>query len=127
MKILELDAATNETDEAIPFHLIVLVAITAPSNVIVTTDAMPGKEWTWPAEELSNMIKKGELELTKVQKEGSAYSKIKEYVTKQLKKEAQLVKSATTGATIDVLPDAQAQKAKAELQKKGVKATSVAV
>jgi hypothetical protein len=96
-------------------------------NVIVTTDAMPGKEWTWPAEELSNMIKKGELELTKVQKEGSAYSKIKEYVTKQLKKEAQLVKSATTGATIDVLPDAQAQKAKAELQKKGVKATSVAV
>jgi hypothetical protein len=96
-------------------------------NVIVTTDAMPGKEWTWPAEELSNMIKKGELELTKVQKEGSAYSKIKEYVTKQLKKEAQLVKSATTGATIDVLPDAQAQKAKAELQKKGVKTTSVAV
>ena len=39
-------------------------------NVIITTDAMPGKEWTWPAEELSNMIKKGELELIKVQKEG---------------------------------------------------------
>jgi hypothetical protein len=32
-------------------------------NVIISTDAMPGKSWTWPAEELSNMIKKGELEL----------------------------------------------------------------
>ena len=175
-------------------------------NVIITTDAMPGKEWTWPAEELSNMIKRGELELIKVQKEGyyddiagynsksdngtgfkdndrvkskstgqegavydtlqsadgkklvvvkfekngqkviakygddfsdindleklqaeNNISRIREMVKAQLKKEAQLVKSATTGATIDVLPDAQAQKAKAELQKKGVKTTSVAV
>ena len=48
-------------------------------------------------------------------------------VKAQLKKEAKLVKSATTGATIDVLPDAQAQKAQSELQKKGVKTTSVAV
>jgi len=32
-------------------------------NVIISTDAMPNKQWTWPAEELSNMIKKGELEL----------------------------------------------------------------
>jgi hypothetical protein len=35
-------------------------------NVIISTDAMPGKQWTWPAEELSNMIKKGELELMEV-------------------------------------------------------------
>jgi hypothetical protein len=175
-------------------------------NVIITTDAMPGKEWTWPAEELSNMIKRGELELIKVQKEGyyddiagynsksdngtgfkdndrvkskstgqegavydtlqsadgkklvvvkfekngqkviakygddfsdindleklqaeNNISRIREMVKAQLKKEAKLVKSATTGATIDVLPDAQAQKAQSELQKKGVKTTSVAV
>ena len=38
-------------------------------NVIISTDAMPGKSWTWPAEELSNMIKKGELELMHIAKE----------------------------------------------------------
>jgi hypothetical protein len=32
-------------------------------NVIISTNAMPGKQWTWPADELSNMIKRGELEL----------------------------------------------------------------
>jgi hypothetical protein len=69
---------------------------------------------------------KGNPQGVKLMKEDK-FGKIREYVKAQLKKEAQLVKSATTGATIDVLPDAQAQKAKAELQKKGVKTTSVAV
>ena len=40
LKMLELDDGTNATDAAIPFHLTVLVAITAPSNVIVTTDVL---------------------------------------------------------------------------------------
>lgn len=54
-------------------------------------------------------------------------AKIKEYVKAQLKKEAQLVKSATTGATIDIVPDAQATQVKTDLQKKGVKTTSTKV
>ena len=60
---------------------------------------------------------KGNPQGVKLMKEDK-FGKIREYVKAQLKKEAQLVKSATTGATIDVLPDALAQKAKAELQKK---------
>jgi hypothetical protein len=95
-------------------------------NVIITTDAMPGKEWTWPAEELSNMIKKGELELIKVATENKIY-KIREYVKAQLKKEAQVVKSEKTGATIDVVDDAEANQMKADLAKKGVKTVSTKV
>jgi hypothetical protein len=54
----------------------------------------------------------------KIVKEGikTSVGKIREYVSAQLKKEAQLVKSATTGATIDIIPDAQAIQMKADLQ-----------
>jgi hypothetical protein len=38
--MLALFAATRSTVAAMPFQLRVLVAITAPSNVIVTTDVL---------------------------------------------------------------------------------------
>jgi hypothetical protein len=85
-------------------------------NVIITTDAMPGKEWTWPAEELSNMIKKGELELIKVQKEGY-YDDIAGYNSKSDNgtgfKDNDRVKSKSTGqegAVYDTLQSADGKK-----------------
>lgn len=57
----------------------------------------------------------------------TSVGKIREYVAAQLKKEAQLVKSATTGETIDVVPDNQANQMKADLQKKGVKIVTTKV
>jgi hypothetical protein len=44
-----------------------------------------------------------------------------------LKKEAQVVKSEKTGATIDVVDDAEANQMKADLAKKGVKTVSTKV
>ena len=31
-------------------------------NAIVTSDSLPGYQWTWPADELDNMMKSGELQ-----------------------------------------------------------------
>lgn len=65
----------------------------------------------------------------KVMKEGikTSVQKIREFVSNQLKKETQLVKSKKTGATIDVVSDAQAQQMQADLQKKGVQTTKTTV
>ena len=62
-------------------------------------------------------------EEVEVDKKAKSIAKIKA----KLKKESQLVKSATTGATIDVLPDAQATQMQADLAKKGVKTTKTKV
>ena len=64
-----------------------------------------------------------ENEEVEVDKKAKSIAKIKA----KLKKESQLVKSATTGATIDVLPDAQATQMQADLAKKGVKTTKTKV
>jgi hypothetical protein len=55
-------------------------------NVIISTDAMPGKQWTWPAEELSNMIKKGELELMEVA--NSKVQALKEAILKEFENDS---------------------------------------
>jgi hypothetical protein len=54
-------------------------------NVIISTDAMPGKSWTWPAEELSNMIKKGELELMHIAKEDKVQA-LREHIMQEMTK-----------------------------------------
>ena len=54
-------------------------------NVIISTDAMPGKSWTWPAEELSNMIKKGELELMHIAKEDKVKA-LREHIMQEMSK-----------------------------------------
>ena len=52
-------------------------------NVVISTDAMPGKSWTWPAEELSNMIKKGELELMHIAKEAKVQA-LREHILDEM-------------------------------------------
>lgn len=75
------------------------------------------------------MPDKGVTGTEKVMKEGikTSVQKIREFVSKQLKQETQLVKSKKTGATIDVVPDAQAQQMQADLQRKGVQTTKTTV
>ena len=88
---------------------------------------------TLAAEDKANVTNKKEGPVktpgVKVMKEGikTNVQKIREFVTAQLKKETQLVKSKRTGATIDVVPDAQAQQIQADLQKKGVVTTKTPV
>lgn len=92
----------------------ILQALSFPKSPLLAKDDAPAKEFPI----------KGDHSGLGAQ---DTVGKIREYVKDQLRKEAQLVKSKSTGATIDIVPDAQAATMQADLQKKGVQTTKTKV